>query len=165
VGPFSYLNEGAAYVIDVRFESETYCTAGTSASGCQAAIAATGQASATAPSGFVLAATSVEGNKQGLFFFGTGGRQANPWGSGTSYQCVVPPVKRAGLLGGVGTPGACNGSFAQDLNALWCPTCPRPQANPEAGALVQAQLWYRDPLNTSNQTTSLSNAIEFQVGP
>jgi hypothetical protein len=38
-------------------------------------------------------------------------------------------------------------------------------ANPGAGAQVQAQLWYRDPQNTSNQTTSLSDAIEFLVAP
>jgi len=30
---------------------------------------------------------------------------------------------------------------------------------------LQAQLWYRDPFNTSNQTTSLSDAIEFCVSP
>ena len=36
---------------------------------------------------------------------------------------------------------------------------------PGAGAVVQAQLWYRDPLNTSNQTTSLSDATEFVVAP
>jgi hypothetical protein len=30
---------------------------------------------------------------------------------------------------------------------------------------VQAQLWYRDPQSTSNQTTSLSNAVEFEVCP
>ena len=138
----------------------TYCTAGTSASGCQASISSTGRASASAPSGFQLTVSGVEGNKNGLFFFGTGGRQANPWGSGTSYQCVVPPVKRAGLLTGTGTSGACDGSFAQDLNALWSSA---PAKNPGAGATVQAQLWYRDPLNTSNQQTSLSNAIEFGV--
>ena len=34
-----------------------------------------------------------------------------------------------------------------------------------AGTVVQAQLWYRDPQNTSNQTTSLSDAIEFTVAP
>ena len=34
-----------------------------------------------------------------------------------------------------------------------------------AGAIVQAQLWYRDPVNTSNQTTSLSDALEFAVCP
>jgi hypothetical protein len=55
--------------------------------------------------------------------------------------------------------------MSQDLNALWCPTCPKPQKNPGAGTTVQAQLWYRDPLNTSNQTTSLSNAFEFVLCP
>jgi len=104
----------------------------------------------------------VEGGKSGLYFFGTNGRQANPWGNGTSYQCVVPPVKRAGLLSGTGTVGQCDGNFSQDLNALWFTT---PAKNPGAGAVVQAQLWYRDPFNTSNQKTSFSDAIEFAVGP
>jgi hypothetical protein len=143
----------------------TYCTAGTSASGCLVVLSATGTASASASSGFVLAAATVEGQKDGLFFFGTSGRQASPWGNGSSYQCVVPPVRRAGLLAGSGTSGSCDGSFVQDLNALWCPTCPKPLQNPGAGAIVDAQLWYRDPFNTSNQTTSLSDAVEFCVGP
>ena len=51
------------------------------------------------------------------------GRQANPWGSGTSYQSVAPTVTRAGLMQGTGTAGACDGPFSKDLNALWCPTC------------------------------------------
>ena len=140
----------------------SYCTAGTSAAGCTAQLSATGAPSASAPSGFTLQASGVEGQKDGLFFFGTSGRQANPWGSGTSYQCVVPPVVRAGLLTGAGTLGQCDGAFAQDLNALWTA---KPNKNPGAGALVQAQLWYRDPQNTSNQTTSLSDALEFAVNP
>ena len=115
-----------------------------------------------AATGFDLLAATVEGSKDGLFFFGTNGRQANSWGNGTSFQCVVPPVKRAGVLAGTGTNGACDGAFSQDLNAHWRPI---PQKNPGAGALVQAQLWYRDPQNTSNQTTSLSDALEFTVQP
>ena len=90
--------------------------------------------SATMSTGFVVAAATVEGQKDGLFFFGTNGPQANPWGNGTSYQCVVPPVMRAGLLLGAGTNGACDGAFDQDLNAHWCPTCPKPGHNPGAGA-------------------------------
>ena len=156
---------GAAYVFRLSPEPVSYCTAGTSASGCQALLSASGTASASAGSGFVLQAGGVEGAKDGLFFFGTNGQQANPWGNGTSYQCVVPPVTRAGTLSGSGTLAACDGSFAQDLNALWCPGCPKPAKNPGAGAVVQAQLWYRDPLSTSNQTTSLSDAIEFSVAP
>jgi hypothetical protein len=158
------LDAGAAY-LEERESFSTYCRAGTSASGCTAAIFASGLPSASAPSGFYLTATDVEGAKDGLFFFGTNGQQANPWGNGTSYQCVVPPVMRCGLLTGSGSAGACDGSFAQDLNALWCPSCPKPAKNPGAGAIVQAQLWYFDPASTSNQTTSFSDAIEFWTGP
>ncbi len=153
-----------AYPFDADYCSPpaSYCTAGISASGCQASISATGTPSATASSGFLLNASSVEGAKNGLFFFGSNGRQANPWGNGTSYQCVTGPVKRGGLLTGVGTSGACNGAFTYDLNARWTS---KPSSNPGAGVLVQAQLWYRDPFNTSSQKTSLSNAIEFGVCP
>jgi hypothetical protein len=142
-----------------------YCTAGTSASGCQALLSSTGFPSATARSGFTVSASGFEGNKNGILFFGTNGRQANPWGNGTSRQCVVPPVIRGGLLFGSGTGGNCDNFLSQDLNALWCSTCPKPLKNPGAGATVQAQMWYRDPQNTSNQTTSLSDALEFTVCP
>jgi hypothetical protein len=138
--------------------SASYCTAGTSASWCQAQLSAVGVPSATSPSGFVLTAANVEGAKEGLFFFGTGGRQAVPWGNGGSFQCVVPPVKRTGLQDGTGTSGLCDGTFSLDFNAY---LTANPQKNPGAGFTVQAQAWFRDPQNTSNQTTSLSNALEF----
>jgi len=142
--------------------STTYCTPGYSASGCQAAIPACGLSSASLPSGFVLHVTGVEGSKQGLFFWGPNGRQAQAWGNGTSYQCVVPPVKRGELLSAVGTQGACDAAYAYDLNARWTA---KPNQNPGASAVTQAQFWYRDPFNTSNQATSLSDAVEFPVGP
>ena len=141
-----------------------YCTAGTSSGGCRASLHAIGKASASAPSGLVLSAQGGQ-NRPGLFYFGTGGRQAAPWGNGTSFQCVAPPVRRTPLVPGGGATPACTGAHAFDLNALWCPTCPGGAKNPGPGVLVQAQLWYRDPQNTSNQTTSLSNAIEVHVAP
>jgi hypothetical protein len=70
-------------------------------------------------------------------------------------------VKRCGLLAGPGTVGACDGSLELDLNAY---LRANPVKNPGIGAVVQIQLWYRDPANTSNQSTSLSNALEFCVG-
>ncbi len=151
--------------VSVACSYETYCTAGVSASGCQASLSAVGSASATASSGFDLSASNVEGARNGLFFFGANGRQANPWGNGTSLQCVAPPVSRAGLLVGTGTSGLCDGTFSQDLNALWCAACPKPNKNPGSGSIVQAQLWYRDPQNTSNRKTSFSEALEFSVLP
>jgi hypothetical protein len=157
---------GSAYALRIEPGAPvSYCTAGSSANGCQALLSASGTASASAPSGFVLMAAGVEGKKEGIFLFGANGRQANPWGNGTSYQCVVPPVVRTPVIPASGTNGQCDGSFAFDLNALWCPSCPKGQKNPGSGALAQAQLWYRDPASTSNQTTSLSDAIEFGVGP
>jgi DNA-binding beta-propeller fold protein YncE len=165
VGPFFFDDEGSVYLYELSFAPQVYCTAGTSASGCMASISAAGAPSGSAPSGFALSAASVEGGKNGFFYFGTSGRQAAPWGNGTSLQCVTPPVKRTALLPGSGTPGACNGAFSLDLNALWCPSCPSPAKNPGPGAVVQAQLWYRDPSNTSSVTTSLSDAIEFLVAP
>ena len=160
--------DGATTSLDVALVptapvTVNYCTAGTTASGCQATLSASGVPSASASSGFTVTGSNAEGNKDGLFFFGTNGRQANPWGSSSSFQCVIPPVSRTALITGTGTNGSCDGSFSVDLNALWCATCPKPAKNPGAGATAQLQLWFRDPNNTSNQTTSLSDAIEFDV--
>jgi hypothetical protein len=144
---------------------DSYCTSGLSSHGCQPRISCAGTPSATAPSGFHLRARDVEGARPGLFVFGTNGRQAKPWGNSTSYRCVIPPLKRAtrvGYLAPLGHAGLCNGYFSDDLNALWYAV---PAKNPGAGALVQAQLWYRDPKNTSVRKTGFSDAIEFPVGP
>jgi hypothetical protein len=160
--PLGATSEFAACVALAGQGLASYCTAGTSAAGCQAVMSAAGVPSASAASGFSLLASDVEAERDGTFFFGSGGRQANPWGNGTSYQCVTPPVARAGLLVGGGTSGTCDGAFAQDLNAMWSA---KPSVRPAPGTTVQAQLWYRDPQSTSNQTTSLSDAIEFTVAP
>jgi hypothetical protein len=143
----------------------TYCTAGTSTSGCTPNLTSSGTASATSGSGFTVTATAMEGLKDGTIFFGQNGQQANPWGNGTSFQCVTPPVKRGGVLPGNGTNGACNQTLSQDLNAHWCPTCPKPNHQPTVGVPMQIQLWYRDPGNTSNQSTSLTDALEVNVCP
>ena len=153
--------ETAAATLALGGPVVSYCTAGTSTSGCQALLSATGVASASLPSGFSQREhrRRLEGRD---LYFGTNGRQANSWGNGTSYQCVAPPAHRAGVLEGTGTNNQCNGSFSQDLNAQWQA---KPHHNPGAGALVQIQLWYRDPHSTSNQTTSLSDALETPVCP
>ena len=143
--------------------STNYCTAGSSASGCVATLSSTGVPSASAASGFTVDTTNLEGQKDGLYFYGFNGPQANPWGSGTSFQCVIPPVIRTPLMTGVGSIGACDGSFSRDMNAFWSTAAPSKQ--PAAGQVVNLQLWYRDPQNTSNQTTSLSDGLELSVCP
>ena len=154
---------GSACVFRVCPLAVTYCTAGISSSGCQATLSASGVPSTNASFGFTVMAANVEGAKDGAFFFGTGGQQANPWGNGTSFLCIVPPVTRTGVLDGSGTPGLCDGSFNLDLNTLWWPAII--YKGPPLGTPVQAQLWYRDPGITSNKKTSLSDALEFCVAP
>jgi hypothetical protein len=139
-----------------------YCTAGTTASGCHAVMSSAGAASASAGVGFDVSVLSVEGSKSGVIFFSTGGAQAQPWGNSSSFQCVVPPLVRTGTLPGIGTNGACDGSFQLDFNA-WMAA--HPNKAPAAGESAYLQCWFRDPHNTSNQTTSLSNALWASVCP
>ena len=126
-------------------------------------VTANGTPSASLSSGFDIVVSSVEGQKDGTLYFGTNGGQVNPWGNGTSFQCVVPPVKRGGLLTGTGTNGGCDGAFSQDLNARWCSTCPKPLHNPGAGAVMQAQMWYRDP--TAGVGSNLTQGLQVLCMP
>jgi hypothetical protein len=157
-------NAGAAYVFGDQSPFTSYCTAGTSALGCTASVSASGLPSAGAPSGFHLSATGVEGDKSGSFLYGTGAQQALAWGTGTSYRCFGAPFFRGTLQAASGTPGLCDGAFAEDLNARWCASCPRPSHNPGAGATMRGQLWYRDAFNTGSRPSSLSDAVEWVVG-
>ena len=151
------VSETHSYVTGVA----SYCTAGTSANGCQALLSASGTPSASAASGFVVHAGGLAPNVSGAFFWGTNGPQANPWGNGTSWMCVVPPVFRgATQVASAGSP--CGATLDYDLTIQWQA---KPASNPGAGTVTQVQLWYRDPLNTSNQKTSLSDALQFTACP
>lgn len=141
-----------------------YCTAGTSSNGCVPAIGASGTPSLAASSGYTLGASSIEGQKQGLFFYGVSGAAIAPWApNSNSYLCVKSPTQRMAAQNSGGVAGQCNGAFAQDwlafLNAnplsLGAPFVP--------GIPVNAQAWYRDP--AAAKTTNLSNALEFVVVP
>jgi len=154
---------GAVYYFDGLVEfPHPYCTAGKTSNGCAAKICGYGTPSASAASGFAVTANDVEGDRNGLFFFGANGQQGVVWGGGSSFQCVVPPVLRGELISSGGTGGSCSGTFTTDLNAQWAA---HPAQNPGVGAVVQLQLWFRDPQNSSGQTTSLSDALQFTVAP
>ena len=140
-----------------------YCTAGTSASGCQTFISATGTPSATATSGFVITGPNSEGNKSGLFYYApTVKNPASMVGNSSSWNCVLPPVKRSQLLIGGGNVGVCDGTFSLDLNMRWTS---KPAHVFPSGTTLYGQFWYRDPLNSSNQTTSRSDGLTWDVTP
>ena len=140
-----------------------YCTSGTSTNGCAPLMSWAGEPRASATSGFTLTASGLEGQKTALFFYSLSGRQQVAWGSSSSYLCVKAPTQRCVAQSTAGTVDSCSGFLVFDWLAWRA-------ANPlalggllDAGELVQAQGWYRDP--PSAKTTQLTNAIEFLLAP
>jgi hypothetical protein len=158
----SFVGESVALGVSCA-SGVAYCTSGTTSNGCLATLHGVGAASASASSPFVLTATSVEGNKAGLFFYSVSGSQAAPWGTTSSLLCVKPPTQRTALQQSGGTNGLCDGDFELDWRAYILGN-PAALGTPfSAGDTVWAQAWFRDP--PSPKTTALSNAFAFVVGP
>jgi hypothetical protein len=142
-----------------------YCTAGTSTNGCTPSIAASAQPSVTLANACVLTASGVEGQKNGLLFYGidNSGFSPSPWGAGTSFLCVKAPTQRMVSHGSGGTAGLCDGVLSQDWNAYQT-TNPTSLGNPFlVGDDVFVQAWYRDP--PAPKTTNLSNAVALTMQP
>ena len=141
-----------------------YCTSSTTSHGCVPSLAASGSPSASASSGFTLTCDDIEGQRTGLFFYGTSGELALPWASGsTSFLCVKPPTQRTAPQNSGGSVSACDGSLALDLLAFFA-------ANPSAlgqpltaGQQFNVQCWFRDP--PAVKTTNLSDGLRFTLCP
>jgi hypothetical protein len=153
-----------SYVASCASGAVSYCTAGTSSSGCAPVLSATGTPSASATSGFTVVLNAMEGQKQGLFFYGIHGRKAVQWGAGsTSFVCLAGATQRTPTQNSGGTSGACDGTFTLDWND-YRNTHPTSLGQAfSAGDVVNLQAWYRDP--PAAKTTNLSAAIEFVVCP
>lgn len=140
----------------------SYCTAGTTSSGCNATMSGAGIPSASAATSFTINVNNVEGGKSGLVFYGLSGRLELPWGASSSYRCVNIPVQRTPQQSTGGTSGLCDGSLTVDWNA-YLSTHPNALGQPfGAGVIVNAQGWFRDPPNPTS--TSMSDGLEFCVG-
>ena len=144
--------------------TSSYCTAGTTTNGCVPSLSFVGSPHASASSGFVITATSVDGQKSGFFYYGMTGAQVLPWGvGGTSSMCVLSPVQRMGTQSSGGNLFQCDGTFSQDWNAFMF-THPSALGSTLAGGEdVWLQAWIRDP--PAPKTSSLSDALFFQVCP
>jgi hypothetical protein len=142
----------------------SYCTAGTTSNGCVATLAASGIPSASGATSFAVTASSVEGAKSGLLFYGTSGPQASPWAmNSSSFMCVAPPRQRTGTQTSTGNAGACDGELSIDWSA-YVASNPSALGVPFApGDRIWIQAWFRDP--PAAKGTSLSNAIEATVCP
>ncbi len=136
---------------------------GTSA-GCLPSIAASSQPSASAATSCVITASSVDGLRNGLMFYGVSGATVAPWcATSSSRICVRPPTARATLQSTGGTAGACDGALLLDWNQFLL-THPGALGAPfAAGDVVHVQGWFRDP--GACKTSSLTSALQLVHSP
>ncbi len=140
----------------------TYCTPGTSSFGCVASISASANPSLTLAAPCLLSVVGLEGQKQGLLFYGINntGFNPTPWGNG--FRCVKSPIKRTGTQNSGGTFGVCDGTFSLDWHTYQA-NFPGALGNPWTlweRAYVQA--WYRDPPATKASNFSDGLVLTYQ---
>jgi hypothetical protein len=146
----------------------SYCTAKTNSLGCLPAIAWTGSPSATASSGFVVKSSPALNHKSGLLFYGVSGQAAIPFLGGT--LCVKSPVKRTPGTVSTGNPPPavdCSGTYSIDMNAFAQGALggqPLP-ALKSPGTVVDCEWYGRDPGFAAPNNVSLSNGLEYVIGP
>jgi hypothetical protein len=154
----------------VRAEGDTlfstYCTSKITANSCSPSIGATGLASATAGSGFIVTGTTFINNKSCLLFYGTTGQAATTFQGGV--LCVKTPIKRTPGTNTFGNPppNDCSGAPAIDMNLFAVGGgggTPLP-ALQVPGTVVNCQWWGRDPGFPAPNNTQLSNGLEYTVG-
>jgi len=144
-----------------------YCTAKVNSQGCTPTIGAVGAASASASSGFLVKGSNVLNNKNGLLFYGVNGRSALPFQGGI--LCVKSQIRRTPSVnsGGNPPPNDCSGVFSIDMNAFaqgLLGGTPLPALS-VVGTVVDSQFWGRDPGFPPPNNTTLSDALEYTVGP
>lgn len=144
-----------------------YCTAKTTSNGCVPQIGFSGAPSASATSGFVVQCSNTINNKQGLLIYSLTGQTSVPFQGGV--LCLRAPTLRTPVINSLGNPGPddCSGVFSRDFSAFAHGAgggTPAP-ALLVAGTAVTAQWWGRDPLSSLPGSSSLSNALDFVLGP
>ncbi|MEO6711350.1 MAG: hypothetical protein ABI054_02585 [Planctomycetota bacterium] len=143
-----------------------YCTAKTNSLGCVPMIASAGVPSVSAGAGFTVAASSVINNKPGLMIYGDAGQAAIPLSGGL--LCVSAPVHRTiGLNSGGSAGNDCTGVYSIDMNAFLVGAL---GGAPSAflgvpGTVVDSQFWGRDNGFAAPNNATLSDGLEWTVGP
>ena len=123
--------------------------------------------SASSGSGFTLSTVNLINNKPGLYVYSDAGRAAVPFSGGV--RCVHTPLKRSMTMSSAGNspPNDCSGSYSLDFNAFAAGTLGGAPAAYLAvpGTVIDVQAWGRDNGFPAPDNFSLSNGLEYTVGP
>lgn len=157
-----------ALILDVLHAAPptVYCMAKVNSLGCTPAIESSGDASASANSGFTLRARELRNQKAGVLLYTVGGRAATAFQGGT--LCLGGALKRVQGLqsGGSALPiQDCSGLLSVDMNAFRAGLLggnPQPFLS-QPGSVVDAQFWARDPGFAAPFNSQLTDALEFTV--
>lgn len=137
----------------------TYGTAKVNSLGCTPTIGWSGCPSATSNAPFLVTASNVLNQRQGLMFYGYA-PTAVPYSGG--FRLVAAPIKRSPVMNSAGNPASvndCSGNYAYDMNArIQLGTDP----NLVVGASVCCQYWTRDPADSFG--VGLTDALSFVIG-
>lgn len=136
----------------------TYCTSKLNSAGCLPAIGFTGAPSLSSAAGYVVRASRVLPDANGVFFYSVDGPASTPFQGG--WLCVAGSTFRSPGLLSTGD-GACGGRFEYDLGleiVLGGATHPL-----QPGTRFWGQYWSRDPASSSG--TSLTDALTAVVCP
>jgi hypothetical protein len=140
----------------------SYCTAGTTTNGCVADVTATNNPSVSGATSCVITVVNVEGQKNGIIFYGLAANSV-PWATGSnSTLCVKPPTQRTGTQASGGTVNLCNGTMTLNWDAYMAANSAlgEPWA---VGNKAYVQGWFRDP--PAVKTTNLSDGLELTYLP
>ena len=163
------LRDGASDVGSIQLYElgglASYCTAGTTTSGCTPHLSLDGTPRVGGLAPALLTASGIDGHTAGYIFVGAN-TTATPWSqASTSTLCVRSPLVRfPPELDSGGTANSCDGLIRADIHGYV-------QAHGGtligqavvAGLTVHAQTWFRDP--PAPHTSNLSDALTFTFYP
>ncbi len=137
-----------------------YCTAKVNSQGCTPALTVSGSASASSGVPFLIGATGVINQQNGLLAYSQSGQASIPFSG--ALLCIQPPQRRTPIQSTGGSPTGvdCSGTLSFDFNAFIASGA---TAGLVPGTVLQAQYWSADPGFAPPLNAGLTQGVEFII--